>query len=177
MTMQNLMKINPCGSMLLNWEELRGWGGNLELQCNLCNHLFKGSYIRVKAHFLKIPSKGVCYCKKMTYKDHEKYQRETDEAELRAKNAQPKLVPLPPPTTTSKRRRGANEVVGGSAKKGNKSPLESAFNMNVRDQLHNEIARMFYSGGLPFNLARNPYYAILHICRKSQYPGLFASRL
>ncbi|KAI8529871.1 hypothetical protein RHMOL_Rhmol11G0008100 [Rhododendron molle] len=133
-------------------------GGNLELQCNLCNHPFKGSYTRVKAYFLKIPSKGVCYCKKMTHNDHENYQRENDEAELRAKNAQPKLVPLPPPTTTSKRRR-AIEVVGGSAKKANKSPLEIAFNMNERDQLHSEIARMFYSGGLPFNLARNPYYA------------------
>ena len=28
----------------------------------------------------------------------------------------------------------------------------------VRDQLNQEIARMFFSGGVPFNLARNPHY-------------------
>ncbi|KAL0435964.1 UNVERIFIED_CONTAM: hypothetical protein Sradi_0304300 [Sesamum radiatum] len=38
------------------------------------------------------------------------------------------------------------------------SALEKAFNFQVREQLDSEIARMFYSGGLPFNLARNPYY-------------------
>ncbi|KAK9028248.1 hypothetical protein V6N11_068056 [Hibiscus sabdariffa] len=30
--------------------------------------------------------------------------------------------------------------------------------MNVRTQLDEEIARMFYADGLPFNLARNPHY-------------------
>ena len=38
------------------------------------------------------------------------------------------------------------------------NPLERAFNQGARDQLKYEIARMFYSAGLPFNLARNPYY-------------------
>ncbi|GFY87883.1 hypothetical protein Acr_05g0015220 [Actinidia rufa] len=38
------------------------------------------------------------------------------------------------------------------------NPIIKAFNVGARDQLHTEIARMFYSGGLPFNLARNPYY-------------------
>ncbi|GAV88964.1 DUF659 domain-containing protein [Cephalotus follicularis] len=33
-----------------------------------------------------------------------------------------------------------------------------AFNLKIRDQLHAEIARMFYSTGLSFHLARNPYY-------------------
>ena len=30
--------------------------------------------------------------------------------------------------------------------------------MQTRTQLDAEIARMFYTRGLPFNLARNPYY-------------------
>lgn len=54
-------------------------------------------------------------------------KRENDEAELRAKNSQPKIVPLPPPTTTSKRRK-ANEVVGVTANV-NKNRIEKAFNM------------------------------------------------
>ncbi|KAL6960515.1 hypothetical protein U1Q18_052485 [Sarracenia purpurea var. burkii] len=39
------------------------------------------------------------------------------------------------------------------------SSIMKAFNLKDRDQLHAEIARMFYSAGLPFNLARNPYFA------------------
>ncbi|XP_052204042.1 uncharacterized protein LOC127809319 [Diospyros lotus] len=38
------------------------------------------------------------------------------------------------------------------------SPIAKAFDMQTITQLDAEIARMFYTGGLPFNLARNPYY-------------------
>ncbi|XP_052195081.1 uncharacterized protein LOC127803091 isoform X3 [Diospyros lotus] len=38
------------------------------------------------------------------------------------------------------------------------SPIAKAFDMQTRAQLDAEIARMFYTGGLPFNLVRNPYY-------------------
>ncbi|XP_057993107.1 uncharacterized protein LOC131174077 [Hevea brasiliensis] len=40
----------------------------------------------------------------------------------------------------------------------NDSPLGRAFDLQTRAQLDAEIARMFYTGGLPFNFARNPYY-------------------
>ncbi|KAL4626242.1 hypothetical protein ACB092_05G082000 [Castanea dentata] len=36
--------------------------------------------------------------------------------------------------------------------------LEKAYQNNARHELDNTIARMFYTGGLPFNFARNPYY-------------------
>ncbi|XP_077216000.1 uncharacterized protein LOC143850661 [Tasmannia lanceolata] len=42
---------------------------------------------------------------------------------------------------------------------GSVSAIVKAFNMVARDQLHAQIARMFYSGGLPFHLAMNQYYA------------------
>ena len=38
------------------------------------------------------------------------------------------------------------------------SPLERAFQNNARHELDSRIARMFYTGGLPFNFARNPHY-------------------
>ena len=38
------------------------------------------------------------------------------------------------------------------------SPLEMAFNVQARQDLDYEIARMFYSSGLAFSLAKNPYY-------------------
>ncbi|KAK2665787.1 hypothetical protein Ddye_004361 [Dipteronia dyeriana] len=37
-------------------------------------------------------------------------------------------------------------------------PLEKAFNISAREKLDGEIARMFYTGGLSFHFARNPYY-------------------
>ncbi|KAK9020963.1 hypothetical protein V6N11_010975 [Hibiscus sabdariffa] len=43
-------------------------------------------------------------------------------------------------------------------RKSNFSPIAKSFNMNVRAQLDEEIARMFYTSGLPFNFARNPHY-------------------
>ncbi|CAL5365301.1 unnamed protein product [Camellia sinensis] len=47
---------------------------------------------------------------------------------------------------------------GSGSAPGSGSAIEKAFNMKDREQLHFEIARKFYSGGVPFNLARNPYY-------------------
>ena len=38
------------------------------------------------------------------------------------------------------------------------SPIEKAFQNNARRELDSRIARIFYTGGLPFNFARNPYY-------------------
>ncbi|KAH1198446.1 hypothetical protein GmHk_18G052024 [Glycine max] len=38
------------------------------------------------------------------------------------------------------------------------SSVENAFNLKARETLDHQIARMFYSSGLPFHLARNPHY-------------------
>ncbi|KAL6521387.1 hypothetical protein OROGR_017956 [Orobanche gracilis] len=38
------------------------------------------------------------------------------------------------------------------------NPIEKAYNMEKRALLDGEIARAFYSGGLPFHYARNPHY-------------------
>ncbi|CAI9283673.1 unnamed protein product [Lactuca saligna] len=48
--------------------------------------------------------------------------------------------------------------VGFKKRKGISTPIERAFGDEIRDELDQEIARMFYTGGLPFNLARNPHY-------------------
>ena len=37
-------------------------------------------------------------------------------------------------------------------------PLERAFQNNARHELDSRIARIFYTDGLWFNFARNPYY-------------------
>nr|KAJ0207194.1 hypothetical protein LSAT_V11C500252780 [Lactuca sativa] len=38
------------------------------------------------------------------------------------------------------------------------TPIERDFGVEIKDQLDQEIARMFYTRGLTFNLARNPHY-------------------
>ncbi|KAJ9538835.1 hypothetical protein OSB04_031568 [Centaurea solstitialis] len=43
-------------------------------------------------------------------------------------------------------------------RKGIATPIERDLGVEVRDQLDQEIARMYCIGGLPFNLARNPHY-------------------
>ncbi|GAV85945.1 DUF659 domain-containing protein [Cephalotus follicularis] len=50
--------------------------------------------------------------------------------------------------------------------------MEKAFNVQARENVKSEIARMFYSGGLSFNLTRNPYYVRSYIsCANSMIPG------
>ncbi|CAH1416645.1 unnamed protein product [Lactuca virosa] len=48
--------------------------------------------------------------------------------------------------------------IGFKKRKGISTSIERAFGVEIRDPLDQEIARMFYTGGLPFNLARNPHY-------------------
>ncbi|XP_050376408.1 uncharacterized protein LOC126793822 [Argentina anserina] len=50
------------------------------------------------------------------------------------------------------------------------SSIEKAFQNSAREECDAEIARMFYTGGLPFNLARNPHYRNSYI-RASTLPG------
>jgi len=66
------------------------------------------------------------------------------------RNLKKKKVPLPP---VSDERNQTNKDLTRL-----KGPLKSSFNIQARDTLDYEIARMFYSLGLSFNLARSPYY-------------------
>ena len=46
------------------------------------------------------------------------------------------------------------------AKKRRGNTVDALFNMGAREELNAIIARIFYYGGLLFNFARNPYYAM-----------------
>ena len=52
-------------------------------------------------------------------------------------------------------------MVDGKRRKIANSPLERAFQNSARAKLDNRIARMFYTGGLPFHFARNQIIIIL----------------
>jgi hypothetical protein len=81
------------------------------------------------------------------------------EAENGIKNKVPKDIPLPC-QSLSLRQEGFEPRKKRAA--GN-TALERVFNKGEREILDQLISRMFYAAGLPFNLARNPYYVKAYI--------------
>ncbi|KAG6534868.1 hypothetical protein ZIOFF_008774 [Zingiber officinale] len=143
-------------------------GGNVTWSCNICTKVCKGSYLRVKAHLLKQKGAGIAGCTAVTMDQMKRMQQLVDDAELRKKNSKPKEVSLPS-SSASSNMASKSSFSGPSPlqnddptltkkRKGQLGPLEKAFNLNARDELHSEIARLFYTGGLSFNIARNPHY-------------------
>ncbi|KAJ9561019.1 hypothetical protein OSB04_006179 [Centaurea solstitialis] len=124
-----------------------GAGGSWKFKCNFCNESRQGSYSRVRAHLLGIKGFGISICKKTTAADKANMKRLEDAYEQKKLESQAKEVEFP-----------CEAGVGSKKRKGISTPIERAFGVEIRDQLDQEIARMFYTGGLPFNLARNPHY-------------------
>ncbi|XP_073270098.1 uncharacterized protein [Primulina huaijiensis] len=135
-------------------------GRNVTWSCNICTKVCKGSYSRVKAHLLKLKGLGIAGCVAVSI-DQIKHMQQLVER----KNAKPKEVQL---SSSS-----ASNIASKSScsspfslqsddptkkRKGTLGPIEKAFNLNARDELHSEIARLFYTGGLYFKIARNPHY-------------------
>ncbi|CAJ2629747.1 unnamed protein product [Trifolium pratense] len=98
------------------------------------------------SHLLKLPGKGVRPCLKITNANIIELKKIDNEARSK-ETSKRKLVPLPP-----------NSNEGADQKKKKSSTIASAFNTQARETLDFEIARMFYSAGLPFHLSRNPYF-------------------
>ncbi|XP_074345195.1 uncharacterized protein LOC141684222 [Apium graveolens] len=134
-------------------------GGNTKIRCNFCNNEFTGSYSRVKVHLLKIKEQGVAVCAKVTSEHLKEFQRELTEVEERRR---PIYIPLPPSTQTQScnawgpiEKREPIETKKGLHPN---NPIKKAYKMEMRALLNSEIARGFYSGGLPFHYARNPHH-------------------
>jgi len=79
-------------------------------------------------------------------------KRLDNEATLKIENSKKKKVPLPPLSEERK------QTSSGGVHQKLKGPLEASFNIQARDALDCEIARMFYPSGLTFHLARSHYY-------------------
>jgi len=75
------------------------------------------------------------------------------QAKLRVKASLARPVGLP---TSS----NSISLCPSKAKKGRGNTVDASFNMEAREELNAIIARIFYSGGLSFNFAKNPYYAM-----------------
>ena len=132
-------------------------GGNVAFQCNFCRQIYRGSYYRVKAHLLKIKGAGVASCTKVTNENLVEMRRVMEEAEQRVKQSNLKQVPLPTSSAaTSNFENSSSSAIDPKRRKGSIGSIEKAFNMGAREIVDSEIARMFYTGGLSFDFARNP---------------------
>lgn len=114
----------------------------------------QGSYSGVKTNLLQIIRQGINIFKKATSDQLTSMKKIHVEAENEIKMKLSKEIPLPSQSLSLRQ-------VGFEPRKkratGN-TALERAFNKGEIETLDQIIARMFYTVGLPFNLARNPYY-------------------
>ncbi|XP_030939817.1 uncharacterized protein LOC115964695 [Quercus lobata] len=147
-------------------------GGNTYFKCNYCDIVFMGSYSRVKAHLLQISGKGIRACRNVSKSHRLEMQRMHDQVEAnKLEQEQRSQIPLPPPPpgrgipiSPFRRQEGSdsshstNPVDAKRRKVTMNTTLEKAFQNNARHDLDSRIARMFYTGGLLFNFARNPHY-------------------
>lgn len=150
----------PLWKYVTKYDRINEGGGNISWQCNFCHQQKNSSYTKVRAHLLKLSGFGIGACKNVTTKDISEMQKLDDEAKIMMKNNEPKRVPLPGERIsigTATRNDDATFHMMDQ-KKRKIGALEKAFNMTSREQLDSEIARLFYTGGVSFNLAKNPYY-------------------
>ena len=153
--------------------KLGKWGGNVAFQCNLCRQIYRGSYYRVKAHLLKIKGVGVASCTKVTNANLVEMRRVMEEAEQRVNQSNLKQVHLPTSSAAASNFENSStsaSVIDPKRRKGSIGSIKMAFNMGAREIVDIEIARMFYTRGLSFHFARNPYYACA-FKSASQLPG------
>lgn len=104
------------------------------------------NFIKVNLEFRELLTDKKRKKKRASMSQKADMQKLEDEFEKKKRESGSREVPLPSEPDSSKKRKSAF------------SPIARAFGVEVRDQLDQEIARMFYSAGLPFNLARNPHY-------------------
>jgi hypothetical protein len=128
----------------------------MSFKCNYCQEIYKVPYSRVKAHLLRIANVAIKGCPKVTA-EHKLEMQKLQDATNQKKISKESTIPLPPKDGSESI---SNSTMFGARKRRliGKSPLERAFNNGCKEQLTSLIARMFYSGGIPFHFARNPHY-------------------
>ncbi|ESQ38049.1 hypothetical protein EUTSA_v10029312mg [Eutrema salsugineum] len=123
----------PLWSYVSKLEKQGEKGGTRKFKCSFCSEIRQGSYSRVRAHLLGIKYAGIVVCKKVPRTEKLAMQRLEEEFEKKKNESGPREVSLPCEVGSALKKRKAAD-----------SP--------------NEIGRMFFTGGLASNLARNPHY-------------------
>jgi hypothetical protein len=122
--------------------------------CLYCNQMIPGSYSRVRTHSLQEEGKGTAMCTAATQEMLDQFHREDKVAKASTETNMPRTVPMPVHLTVPS---GLPSGAKASKKKKQTGIIE-CFHLELRQMADAIIARMFYIGGLPFNLVRNPKY-------------------
>ena len=149
-------------------------GGSWEWRCTLCNGLYKGSYPRVRAHFLHETGKGVDSCMKTSdpgeRRKFEDEQQEADRVKRRhdeLNNASRQAPSMEPRIVLEARKRKAaqSQIQGHASKIGNSSSpsiqdsrIAKMVDVQGREEAETRVARALYACGIPFNVVRSPYW-------------------
>ena len=116
-----------------------GGGGSWEWRCTLCKSQYKGSYPRVRAHFLHDTRKGIEGCPKTSDPtERRKYEVEQEEVDkLKRRNDQLANASIQPPNTElrivleARKRKAAQQAIQPSKyTKGTPSTQESKIAKN-----------------------------------------------
>ena len=149
------MKKNPLWNHVVLLERA-GTGGNARWRCKYCGEEYGGSYSRVKSHLLRVQGGGIKICAKVTKSVLSQLNSEVAKAKDEASKSKDRDVPL---STGSTQNMTGSSSTGYPVKKRLRcSAIEKAFDMDTRNTMDALIARLFYSCGLSFNIARSPYY-------------------
>ena len=124
---------------------------------------------------MKIKGTGVASCTKVTNENLVEMRRVMEEAEQMVKQYNLKQILLPTASAaTSNFEKSSSSAIASAIdpkrRKGSIGSIEKTFNMGARKIADGEIARMFYTEGLSFHFAINPYYART-FKSASQLPG------
>lgn len=155
----------PLWRHVIQLERTGGSGGNAKSKCRYCDAIIHGSYYRVKAHLLKISNCGVKTCPKVTVPILQQLRDEVAAAEAATSSAT-RRVPLPGENTSSNEVGNASQMGVVAKKRKGQLAIDKSFNLGLRSTMDALVARAFYTAGLPFNLARNPYWRemIMYAC-------------
>ncbi|KAL6130465.1 hypothetical protein ACLB2K_068844 [Fragaria x ananassa] len=136
-------------------------GGNVAFTCNFCGGKLTGSHSRVKSHLLRIKGTGVRIYPTITRDQTVELQALLDHCDQQLNAKAQHKVALPPSSMTGSGtsyfplREREDEV---KKRRGLSPQLSKAFRQEDRRECDASVARLFYSSGLAFNVARNPNY-------------------
>ncbi|XP_062230261.1 uncharacterized protein LOC133927964 [Phragmites australis] len=117
-------------------------GGNARSECLYCGHIIPGSYSRVRAHLFKVPNQVTSICSVATPEMVEQFRREEGAAKATTEASTQRSAPMPVQLPLSTK----------ASKKKKQTCILESFHLELRQMADAIIARMFYTGGIPFNM-------------------------
>ncbi len=137
---------------LVSIVEDRGRNKDPRVNCSYCGKDYTGGVTRIRAHILGNKSQlGVAKCQgevPAEVVDRLKLAEEAKEREAQRKRRREQL---------QRAASGAQSTLSAS-KSGTQSSIQAAFARADKSEVDAAVARCFYANGIPFNVARNPFF-------------------